>query len=254
MPTKSEKSDAEAMRLNQMFLKQLDSMGSLSRNKQDTSQKSEGKVSKPSLNELKLKSQAEQMKKTTTSNNSSSGKTVSSNETTATTSTSSNSNNTPQTQKRRQPFSVNQMSEQTFHQSLSGLNLSLILHNHEMKEKRPKSKTFCSDNATGTSSAAYSHYHTISSGEQFCHPYSSGSTLSEQDSNGTSSLPDGLRSSSDTPSLHSISLQNTFDSTNATSQETTSTSVQNGGETVTSSNSPPQASVAVASSSQGQSS
>jgi hypothetical protein len=141
--------------LDEMFHKQLETMGNLSRNKQDTIQKSDNKPSKPSLNELKLKSQAEQMKKSnssTSSTTSTSSSTSSSrggdktssasasHGTVDSTSTSSNTSSQQQQQHtpKRKQTSVSQMSEQQFNQSLSALNLAYILHQQEKKDNNNK--------------------------------------------------------------------------------------------------------------------
>lgn len=154
-------------------------MGSLSRNKQDTIQKSEGKVSKPSLNELKLKSQAEQMKKSTTSGGRE--KPVVSSDSTSHSSSSTSQNQQSQKRKPNNPI-MSQMNEQLFHQSISNLNLSVLLYKHEMKERRLRPKTFTSDTNTasqqqsGGAPSAYIHHNAVSgSGEQFpLYSYSSG--------------------------------------------------------------------------------
>lgn len=125
--------------LEEMFQKQLETMGNLSRNKQDTIQKSENKPAKPSLNELKLKSQAEQMKNKIVSKSGGS-----STEGTTSQHTSASGSSTPSNQQtpKRKHTSSSQMSEQLFNQSLNALNLPYILYTHEMKERRAKAKHF----------------------------------------------------------------------------------------------------------------
>jgi len=122
------KKDVEKKSLEEMYLQQLDSMVSLSKSKQDTNIKTDSKSSKPSLNQLKLKSRAEQMNKKVSSEKATDNVSVANTKTKSTTTTSSSSGN-------------QQQQQQIFAQSLSSLNLSSLLHSVEMKERRNKSKT-----------------------------------------------------------------------------------------------------------------
>jgi len=117
--------------LEEMYKQQLDLMGI----KQDSkAPKPDVKPSKPSLNELKLKKQAEQM------NTKQSG---------ATTNDASTEriggDRTPTPQRKvsvpTMPSQNNQQNETNFFDSLTGLNLSQLLHQYEVKERRNKSKT-----------------------------------------------------------------------------------------------------------------
>ena len=147
------KAEIDLKSLDQMYMQQLDSMVNASKNKQENVTKTEPKLAKPSLNELKLKSQAEQMKKREKSIDQ---KSIDSPNSTVT-------NSSVVFPKSKTPSLTNQ---QKFEQSLTGLNLSALLQQVEMKEKRAKSKTI--SNAPNTTSKSeflsQPHYHTIGSG------------------------------------------------------------------------------------------
>ena len=165
--TSGKKSEA----LEEMFQKQLETMGNLSRNKQDTIQKSESKPNKLSLNELKLKSQAEQMKNKNVGKSGASTGTegASPYHSSSGSNNNTNSNNTQQQQQqstvKRKQTPGSQVSEQMFNQSLSALNLVHILYSHEMKERRAKAKHFTPQHDHATSQVlppGYTPYNTIS--------------------------------------------------------------------------------------------
>lgn len=129
------KKDVEKKSLEEMYLQQLDSMVSLSKSKQDTNIKTDSKSSKPSLNQLKLKSRAEQMNKKVSSEKATDNVAVANTKTKSTTSSSGNQQ---------------QQQQHIFAQSLTSLNLSSLLHSVEMKERRNKSKTAPNINVSTT--------------------------------------------------------------------------------------------------------
>lgn len=180
------KAETEKARLDQMYMEQLNSMVSLSK-KQELNQKSDLKLSKPSLNELKLKSQAAQMKKqpsteglkssTVLVSEASSASTVTTASTSlAATSVISTSTTSTGLSKNRISAIAQQVGAEMFAQSLINLNLSSLLHSVEMRERRLKSRTApvvtsaLPSNSPQSTAAGYSHYHTIGAGDQhaFC--------------------------------------------------------------------------------------
>lgn len=200
--------------LEEMFMKQLNSMGSMSENKQDTLQKSETKVSKPTLNELKLKSQAEQMKKSSTSAKEKPG--PSSDLTSHPVINPPSNQHTP----KRKPTnpSGSQISEERFHQSIMNLNLSHILLTQEKKDKRGKNESFLSDSTTAAQPVHQSYFHynqTVGSEHIPMYPYYPNTPLhlpstTYQDANVCGVVPDSLRT---TDISGANAITSTFDQT-----------------------------------------
>jgi len=174
-------SNRNNINLEAMYKQQLDLMGVKSDNK---SPKPEVKPAKPSLNELKMKKQAEQMctqqQSITESNH------VQTHTTTASESctyTCKNGTATPSQRKSSVPVIGHSYYDQnTFFHSLNSLNLSHLLHSYE---RRTKSKTApvqsaavmaavaeatqqeqtSNTNDVPGESVGYSHYHTIGAGD-----------------------------------------------------------------------------------------
>lgn len=187
--------------LEEMYKQQLDLMGVKSDSK---AVKPESKVMKPSLNELKMKKQAEQLNiKATTATTATTLATTSDPvvTTNVTTSTAVSGNRTPTPQRKSSvPVMPSQQQNDPSHDnhyqhhhptlfmnSLTGLNLSQLLHNYEVRERRNKSRTAPVQTTTfmaavadiekatqqGTQQGLQSsnhqhnttHYHTIGAGE-----------------------------------------------------------------------------------------